>query len=302
MPTLTDYEPLTVIRKNFRFETYKGVRQDQPVFVKVSTSDKTAHKLLLEATGLINMRELDAKGAYYRVPEVIELGADYIVTSWAEGSPMADDFKEDSPRLTEHLKYLNDLYLFVDSRSNGGVGVTKFTRTDKQDTVDRIQKKLTSAEFNNQIDRQLIDNLANYIREVEPTVETRFTNGDLQPSNLLVAEHGAITVIDCESCSWLWPRHYNLVNFAFNYGWHFPWLRSQLKNMLEEYCRKSELDINNQLDAFNITAAMRSMGILYEFFDLQIQAGTELKLDAGLKEYVETTARQILDHKLFLDL
>lgn len=301
MKELAQYEPLTEISANLRFATYRGELEGENVFVKVAANDETRELLLTEATGLVNMRELDMNERFYRTPSVITVTPDYIVTSWADGHPMKDDFKGDDRRVAGHLNYLAELFAFVDSRTSGSLGVTRYNRPGKQHGVDEILAKLESVEYGRHIDAGLVRGIAEYARGAIPGAETRFTNGDLQPSNLLIDTTGKVTVVDCESCSWLWPRHYNIVNFIFNYGSAFEWLRPQLPHFFNDYCQKTGIDASQAVDAFNLSAAMRCLQIIYENLGhhMNMNKTPSAQLSSHLKTYVTAVIQRILSKQLF---
>lgn len=303
MQELSQYEPLTEIRTNLRFATYRGELEGEPVFIKVAASEKTRENLTAEAAGLMNMGELDPGARFYKTPHVIESTRDYIVTNWADGEPMGKDFHEGNQRVVEHLGYLADLFAFVDSRTNGGSGINRFNRPGKKHGVDDILERLESVNYARHIDAGTMRAIAAYARGTADGVETRFTNGDLQPGNLLIDNSGKVTAVDCESCSWLWPRHYNIVNLIFNYGSSKDWLRPKFAGFFDDYCQKAAASVNQEtIDTCNLSAAMRCLQIVYENLgNVLDEKPSGVRLTPRFKNYVETTAQRILSGQLFFE-
>lgn len=285
------YQPSKEIRTNHRFSTFEGLFGDKKVFIKFAADPELKERLPLEANGLRAMRQLDPNEMLYHVPSVIELTDDYIATEWAEGTPMADDFKEkDSVKVEHDLSYLIRLYSFIDQTANTGVKMGDIANK----AVDKHLSNLKAFEYDKYIDEKLVDKLAEYIRANAELIETRTTNGDLQPGNIMVADGTKPTVIDCETYRDSWPRHYNIVNFVFNYGADYPELSDKLRNMLVEYGQVISVNPSDDVVSFNVSAAIRSLQIIEE----RLSDGN---FNLGIKNYVETSMRNILGGRLFTE-
>jgi len=283
------YQPLTEIRTNKRFSTFEGRRNGERVFIKYPVSDELKGRLVDEAAGLQAMRQLDPNESLYRVPSVIELTDTYIVTEWAEGKLMEEDFKVfNTEAIERHLEYLIRLYAFVDQAAASGVASVEATNT----TIDKTLARLSSLNFESYVDEKLVQQIAEYIRTQTPHIETKATNGDLQPGNIFVSEGAPPTVVDCESYRDIWPRHYNIINFVFNYGAAYPGLQSALRVMLESYAEKAGVVLKDSTDTFNISAATRTLQMLEERL-----SGEGLSDDA--KRYITNAIRNILEGHLF---
>jgi hypothetical protein len=295
------YKPVRVIRSNHRFATFEGRINGQKVFIKRVVDPKLQERLLIEATGLVNMKQIDSRKSLYKVPKVIEITLKYIVTEWVNGHPMEDAFVSTNTKAVEmHLSYLVDLYTFIDQRSSGGVGITRFNQPDKVPSVEKVMKALDKLDFREQVDSYLIEKMVEYVTTTIPETETRFTNGDLQPGNLIVDDH-LPTVVDCEACSWLWPRHYNVVNFVFNYGAKYPDMSDKLKSMFYEYCSRLDINPEQSVRAFNISAAMRCLQIVEEQLTVHdVEVVDKKELTQEMRSYVEKVMSRIANNQLFV--
>ena len=283
------YQPLKEIQTNHRFSTFEGLLENKKVFIKFAVDPELKERLSIEANGLRSMRQLDPNEMLYHVPSVIELTDDYIVTEWAEGAPMADDFAQKNLVNVEYdLSYLVRLYSFIDQ--------TVDTRVKMGDIIERAVDKhitnLKTLEYEKYVDKKLIDRLVEYIRANTESIETRTTNGDLQPGNIMVAKNTKPTIIDCETYRDSWPRHYNIVNFVFNYGAEYPELLDKFRNMLDEYGQVINVNPSDDVVSFNFSAAMRSLQIIEERLSGD-------NFNSEIKDYVETSVLNILGGRLF---
>ena len=272
------------------------------MFIKQAVDPKLRERLLTEATGLVAMREIDPLEMHYRVPGVIELTSEYIVTEWASGRPMEEDFAAGKGEaIRAHLPYLAQLYAYMDQRSSGSTGITRFNQPGKQSNIDKALEALEKLDFRAHVDGHLVEQMVKYVKRVLPGTVTCFTNGDLQPGNLMIDGTGVPTVIDCETCSWLWPRHYNIVNFICNYGSRYPTLAHDLRDMFTEYCEHVGVVAEESIDAFNVSAAMRSLQIVQEQLTIYEGDLTEKKtLDPAVRTYVEKIMSNIAAGELFI--
>ena len=283
------YQPSREIRTNHRFSTFEGALGDKKVFVKFAVDPELKDRLPAEAAGLRAMRQLEPNETLYRVPSVLELTDDYIATEWAEGTPMANDFEEmNSAKIMQDLSYLVRLYAFIDQHPDSGAKLGDIVNN----AIDKNIANLQTLEYGKYVNEKLVAELAEYIRANAGRVETRTTNGDLQPGNIMVADGIKPTVIDCESYRDAWPRHYNIVNFVFNYGTEYPALRGELKDMLVEYGHVIGVNPDDDVVSFNISAAVRSLQIIEERL-----SGGDFSLE--IKNHVEATIHNILNGQLF---
>lgn len=295
------YGPLRTIRQTHRFAAFEGKRDGKPVFIKQAVDPKFRERLLTEATGLVAMKEIDPLETLYRVPAVVELTSEYIVTEWASGYPMGEDFSAGKGEAIDaHLPYLAQLYAFIDQRSSGNTGVTRFNQPGKQSNVNKALEALEKLDFRAHIDGPLIEQTVQYITRVLPKTETRFTNGDLQPGNLMIDGKGVPILVDCETCSWLWPRHYNIVNFICNYGSRYPTLARNFRDMFREYCEQSGVTTEESIDAFNVSAAARCLQIVQEQLTVYDDLNEKKSLDPSLKLYIEKMMGNIAAGEIFL--
>ena len=268
------FTPLSEIRTNHRYATYKGSLDEEPVFIKKVVDPELRNALTHEISGEEKMRNLDSQNKFYFTPKVLEQDSDYIVTEWVDGHLMVDDFESgDKDKINQHLEYLTNLYAFIDSQESTGIGITRFNQLNQETGVERISKKLKEFTYSQGIDWELVAKISAYITRVLPKTETRFTHGDLQPGNIMLTDNGQTYLIDFESCSDLWPRHYNIMNFIMNYGAKYPALRSDLDLMLASYCSMRGIDYEESKDTFGIAVAMRSLQMIYEWLSEQKRDG-----------------------------
>lgn len=295
------YGPLREIRATHRFLAFEGQLDNRKVFIKQAVDTRLRERLLAEAAGLMAMSEIDPLETQYQVPGLIELNPEYIVTEWASGYPMEEDFTQNrQAAIAAHLPYLAALYSFIDQRSGDGHGMTRFNRPGKKANVKVALDALHELDFERHIDKSLVEQTAVYITRVLPETATRYTNGDLQPGNLLIDGEGVPTVVDCETCSWLWPRHYNIVNFVFNYAAKYPALAHNLRDMFREYCEHIGVVAEESIDAFNVSAAARCLQMVQEQLTAYgSETTTEKTLDPAVRAYVEATMGRITSGKLF---
>lgn len=293
---LTDKQ---LIRKNLRYATYKAVLDDRQVFVKEGVGKKTTSMLWLEAMGLQNMFELDPVGNQYNVPSVIFVSNNTIITSWADGKEMSQDLSSSS--IDGYLDFLISLYVFIDGKTTSSVGTTRWNQPKQKDSIYKIMDKFDELQIEQYIDKEILSSLVNYIKENIGSIETRFTHGDLQPGNILVDGEDLPTVIDCESCSWLWPRHYNLVNLLFNYSLKEKRkFNSQFLEAFQRYFEILRLSPQDHTLQINISAAMRCVGILREHIGGHANEGHN-ELPQEIREFVESVSSKILSNKLFVE-
>lgn len=203
-------------------------------------------------------------------------------------------------KVKSHLSYLGDLYAFIDSQASTGRGVTQFNEPDKKTGVAQILQKLEDFDWQREIDEDLVNKTCSYIEQVLPYVETRFTHGDLQPGNIMLTNEGSVYLVDFESCSDLWPRHYNIVNFIVQYNIRYPALQTDLHGMFDRYCRARKVDQDNEVDAFNVSSAMRSLQIIYELLSSLRRDGIDSPhLTDTQRKYVEGIMINVLSGRLF---
>lgn len=280
------------IRTNHRFSTFEGLSdKGERVFIKTAVDPKLRERLDAEARGLEEFLSLDPNQTLFRVPRLIDLTGDRIVTTWAEGTPMAKDFEgHDETKIEQDVQYLTRLYAFVDQNTQ--------VRSRMGDMGDRLTDKhmtnLRKLQYDKHVDAILVTRIAEYIRAISPSTETRATNGDLQPGNILVADNAVPTLIDFETYRDSWPRHYNIVNFIFNYGANYPKLSGKFRDMLVEYEQATNVSPGDDIASFNISAAIRSLQMIEE----RIPGGA---MSLEVKNYIETSMRNILSGRLFND-
>ncbi len=302
-PKISGLTILEPIRENARFSTFKGTYQEKPVFVKVAADTDHQSGIWHEAAGLRDMKEIDIAEKHYRVPEVLYVNNDVIITSWADGELMMDKFTQGEPREINHyLSTLLDLFTYLDSRTTSVVGYTRQNRPGVKNRIDDILEKLDHVTYQSQIDPELVKGTGAFARRIVSRIESRFTHGDLQPGNLMVDEPVNIpTVIDCEHCSWLWPRHYSPVNFVFNYSIkEFPWLRRYLPKFLNDYLSSARIKPEDAVAQLNFSAAMRSLQSIYES-----KPGTpdaKFQIPDYHAEFLTNTMKRIVENKLFLEI
>ncbi|RYX78649.1 hypothetical protein EON76_02915 [bacterium] len=283
------YQPFREIRTNDRFSTFEGLLEDKKVFIKFAADPKLKDRIPLEARGLAAMQQLDPDESYYHVPGVIELGDNYIVTEWANGASMANDFEAmDMDRVDHDLDYLRHLYSFIDHTPMADVNMEDVINK----SVDKSLGNLQALVYEKHVDEALVLKTAEYLRVNGKVIEPRATNGDLQPGNIMIADGYMPTIIDCESYRDTWPRHYNIVNLAFNYGARYPVLRDKLNNMLSSYREGIGISSKSDVVDFNVSAAMRSLQIIEERL-------TDHDFNPEVKDYAESAMRSILAGQLF---
>jgi len=283
------YLPVAEIRTNQRFATFAGELEGKKVFIKYAVDGELRERVRAEADGLDEMRRLDPSEAIFHVPGVVECTDNYIVTEWAYGVPMAEDFKEQHLAKVEHdIAYLVHIYAFIDQTAARGVGA----ETLSEQVDNKHIPALRALEYKNHVDSRLVDGVVAFIKSNAELTETRATNGDLQPGNLMIGEDSLPTVIDCESFGTHWPRHYNIVNFIFNYGAEYPGLRARLAGMMGDYGLAVNVNPHEESASFNVSAAIRSLQIIEERL-----SGDGLTPE--VKAYVEAAMQNIVAGRLF---
>lgn len=290
-PLGLDLEDLNLLSENDAGRCYsarrKGEEQEQ-VFVKELKGSALASHIRLQdyLFGLRAMYELDPAQTRYKIPQVIDLASRSLVLAWADGEPMAKSFERNPETALEtYGAKLFDLFAYIDSKTTSNKGVTRYNRPNKPTKLDGMVDKLKATNYAEHIDVALIDRLIAYLKENLPEVETRFTYGNLQPGKIFVdatTNPETWTLIDCETCSFLWPRHYSAVNFVFNYTHKYPQLSGRLSQLLLEYLRKLQLDPQQPeaIRQINVSAALRCIGLLIE------QLQNSPILSAGLGQWL----------------
>ncbi len=278
------------IRSNDRFAAFEGHIDGRQVFIKFAVAPETRKRLTAEAAGLDAMRALDPSESMYRVPHVIELTDTYVATEWAEGRPMKEDFDHlDLHTIESDIDYLVKLYTFIDRATTSTSDHSKIN----EQAVEKHEAVLQRLHYEEFIDATLAVQTADYIRAQIPSIETRPTNGDLQPGNLMVSSGATPTVVDCESYATSWPRHYSIVNFVFNYAIEHPSTANTVHAAITRYCDILNIDPQRNVDAFNVSAAIRSLQIVEE----RLSGGT---IAPDVKQYVEHAMQNIINHRLFI--
>jgi aminoglycoside phosphotransferase (APT) family kinase protein len=290
-PNIAHYAPLKEIRTNNRFSTFEGVHEGQKVFIKFAVDPKLQKRLSVEASGLKAMRQYDLRGQLYHVPQVVELAEDYIVTEWAVGAPMVDDFNEkDLTKIEADLTFLIEVYALIDRAPSPEINI----KETLYESVDTHLEKLKKLSYETFIDPTIVLGLVEYIKAVAGSVETRSTHGDLHPSNILVAEGSLPAIVDCETYRDSWPRHYNIVNFIFNYCEAYPWLSENAETLLTDYEEKTGVESDDDVDGFNVSAALRCLQMIEEKL-----ASDDMNKVTIL--YIEYVGRAILHGHLFTE-
>jgi thiamine kinase-like enzyme len=289
-----------LIRENLRFAIYNGELNGARVFIKTAAKPDLEKAIAVEAAGLQAMYELDPAESHYSTTRVLGITNDSLMTSWAEGSSMVEDFTKATAE--QHIDTLLDLFSYIDSRTSSGSGVTRFNQPGRENGVDEMLRRLKALDYQKHIDASLVEKTAEYARQHLTTTETRFTHGDLQPGNILIRPNEVPVVIDCESCSWLWPRHYNLVNFAFNYGpRHDTWLPKKLYTAFFAYFDMLQIDPKSMVDQINFSAAMRAMQSINELLGGHTEAGRD-RLPENVRDYLIACMENIIQGRLFVEV
>jgi len=288
-----------LIRKNLRYATYSGVYNGGKVFIKTAVDPKLKNGIKNEADGLKAMRTLDPRGTHYQIPKVLHLADDTIVTSWADGQLMKANLNQRTAK--QNFEKLADLYQFIDGASAGAIGTTRFNRPGQDNGVAKTMLRLRELGYEQHIDHRLVERVAEYALSVIPTIETRFTHGDLQPGNIIISPKGNLWVVDCESCDQLWPRHYNLINFVFNYGAQPDvWLKRSLLELFDDYYTQQAINPEEIIDQINFSAAMRCLQSINE----QLGGNTESGKDAlppHIHKYLTDNMKLISNGQLFVN-
>lgn len=295
---LADVTSKKLIRKNLRYAAYSGTYNGQKVFIKTAVDPKLHAGIQSEAIGLERMASLDPDQRHYSVPAVLDVSEGGIVTSWADGPLMQDVYKRHH---AQHSATLIDLYSYLDSKSVSQIGTTRFNRPDQENRITKTMKRLEALEYGKHIDRGLVEATAKFAMNAASTIETRFTHGDLHPGNIIVTSNRP-WIIDCESCDDLWPRHYNIVNFVFNYGMPpSSWMREHLADCFKGYFFKIQIDPAEHMTQINFSAAVRCLQSLVEILGGNTEAGKEC-LEDFQHYYLTNTMQRIVDGELFVEL
>jgi hypothetical protein len=298
LPELDQFEPLRQITGNHRFITYQGMSDGVPVFLKVPANERLQERLKSEAEGMAELARRDKDETLYRVPKLIEVTPGYIATEWVDGYSMSEDFESgDQAKIKADVDYLVKLYAFFDAFP-GGQGVTRFNLPDEKPQTVVTLEKIAELGADKSIDMNLAKEVASYIENALPATETRYTHGDLQPGNILYRTDGKPVIVDCETRSPLWPRHYNIVNFTFNYSRKYPQLHAVLSAAFWAYCDVVKVDATQHSDAFNVSAGMRALQLTIE---KQLDAQRENKtISSDDAAYINIMMRKVVSNKLFI--
>ncbi len=270
---LGDITHKQLIKNGLHFESSSGIYDGKKVFIKTAITRDQNQRIQKEAAGLQAMFELDPTSLYYQTPEILYTSSNTIITSWVEGTLMVDHLV---PATVEVMwAKLRELYHYIDSRTTSGKGITRMNQPRKRNNIDFVMQQLVSLNYDKFIDTTIVESIADYIHTNMDSVETRFTHGDLQPSNILITPTEQLAIIDCESCSWLWPRHYNIVNFTYNYLLKdLPDIAVTLIANLYKYFNEADIDISEHIRQINFSAAVRSIQILLESLATNSKSGT----------------------------
>lgn len=259
LPSTGHFGHLQRITNNHRFITYRGTHDSMPVFIKVAAEPRLRERFEIEAEGIRMLARMDPDSKLYRVPQLVELNSEYIATEWMDGVPMSAAFENgDTKRVRADIAYLVELFAFFDTFP-GAAGVTRFNQPGMQSGAGQAIEKLQDLHAEHVIDMELAQKVASYIESVAPATETRYQHGDLQPGNILATDNSVSTIVDFETCSPLWPRHYNIVNFVFNYQLKYSEYEDEIAQSFWTYCNKTKVNPADNVDAFNISAAMRGL-------------------------------------------
>lgn len=297
-PDLPAFEPLEQITANHRFETYRGTYDGKPVFLKIPVEDRLKDRLKNEIEGIQEFYKHDPEGSLYRVPKIIKLHDDYLVTEFISGYQMSLDFdRGDKDKILKDIAFLVDTYLFFDNFP-GGIGNTRFNLPRQKPKTTQILEQLNELDKSMLFDNELARKMIEYIDHIASELETRYTHGDLQPGNVIVTD-GAPVIVDFETCSSTWPRHYNIVNFVINYKQKYPELRDVLADAFWHYCERAGVDPRARVDTFNAIAGMRSIQMMVEMLLDSQRSGEPIEKQAI--DYVNANVEAILEDKLFID-
>jgi len=299
-PHLAPYEPLTLIRENKRYATYRGELHGQSVFIKAARQAELQPRLITEASGLLNLAQLDLHEQYYTVPQVIRVEENALITSWSEGVLMKDEFELGHPQFENHLSTLLNLFLYFDAQSSPTGEGNRYTVPGRENAVDSVLFKLRGHGFAEHIDAPLLESLADLVRPRLVGLDKRFAHGDLQPGNILIGGKVPI-LIDGEACSWLWPRHYNAINFVVNYTHLSEQLEQRLNQFLTDYFAQLGLDLEAVREHINTIAGVRCLQMAWEELGGYLEDRPMPHIRPEIKDYVERTAQTILSERIFND-
>jgi Phosphotransferase enzyme family len=292
-----------LLRKNLRFAAYSGMYNGNKVFIKVAQADDLRQRLWREASGLTEMYELDPAEFHYKVPKVLYVAEDTLVTTWVKGDDMRQELLDKQEYLLrwDHLNKLIDLYSYMDGRTASSIGTTRTNQPGKQNGIDKSLERIRELKDKISIDSSLFYKIAVYAKSLQEIVENRFTHGDLHPGNILINRGEVPTLVDCESCSFLWPRHYNVVSFVFNYTLnHKRLLEKELNKVFFDYFGLVGVDPRDSVDQINFTASLRCLQCVYENLGNYTGEGLE-EISKDKSDFINKCMINILDRKLFIE-
>lgn len=297
-----DLSKKELIAKNLRFAAYQGLLKDEKVFIKTALQEDLHQSIWKEAAGLTIMYELDPEARFYRVPKVLYISGDTLITSWAEGHPALEYFESKNlEAVSKHINFLLELYAYLDSKTTSSVGVTRVNQPGKQNGIEKALERIGEIGQKNPIDMKLFREVGAYAKGLETIVENRFTHGDLQAGNVLVNGNDVPTIVDCEGCSFLWPRHYNIVNLVFNYTLnHGEWLGEDLEAAFWKYFEVVGIDPKDAAYQINFSASLRCLQSISE----QLMGHSTEGLDAlpkHIEDFIVKAMKNIVEGKLFLE-
>ncbi len=252
-----------LIRKNLRFSTFFAKFGRRKVFVKKANTVKLIKRLYREISGMHILAELDPLKKFYDVPKIIQLDNNTLITTWIEGTPLLD-YLENHDFFSKYIPKLIRIYGFIDERSPSSKGITILNNPKSKPMIDRLLEKISLTKAATLLNKKKILLIANYAKKHLSSLEAKFAHGDLQPANVLIDKKGNFNIIDCESCSFLWPRHYEIVNFVFNYSYIHPDKAIFLKNCIKDYIKNLQMPKEQILQQLNTIAAIRWLSIIVE--------------------------------------
>lgn len=298
---------LQEIRTNQRFATFKAIDQkDRPVFVKQIRHKELSGSLRKELYAIERIRQT-AKTRHqpfpFLIPQVLQSGEDYLVTTWVEGDIMP--FSADLTDQKERIAFLAHCFSAIDQATAlANPGLTNYAVPGKNNEtmIQRLKRILPTLAVGEYFDPKLIDAGFAYAEQHTGALTARFTHADLTPHNIIEHE-GKRTLIDWESAGETWPRFYDIVNMAYNWSLEHPELTADLTNLMREFFAEINESPEVHKMQLNTIAMGRALSCITELLSEPNDFhNTIATMTPERAAYIRNSIDRILTGKLFIEI
>ncbi len=292
-----------MVRENQRFATYKALLQGKKVFVKQARTTRLQESIRAELWGLHSFAELArAQTLPFEIPRILFSGTDFLVTTWAPGNPMRITARSMTAR--EDIAVLADMFASIDSATRLSRYVpSNYTMAGDgaSDEAERVTNVLSTVPYGDYFDKRVVGKAIAKLRRDIAIPTARLTHADLTPQHILRTPGGRTTVIDYDSCSLLWPRFYDVVNYAYNAVVHDVESLALSTELLELYFEQIGESVDRHRRSLNVVAAARGLYSIYEHLSAPDEGhNTTDSLTDERVEFIEQSLSLISRGRFFL--